>query len=108
MLRFCDSPGNVDAFELRNVVAFFILNSAALGARILGSLALASELSIALLSGDSLLDRSLSYLTLTLLNICTNGIRNGSALLPSDRLECCLGYLVANFLGNLSTILLRR
>ena len=104
MLCFRDSSRHIDAFELRNVVAFFVLNSAALGARILGSLTLASELSIALLTRDSLLDRPLGDLTLTLLDVSTDGIRNGSALLPGNGLKCSLGSLFANFLGNLSTI----
>jgi len=107
MLGLSGSPWDIDALELRNIVAFFILNSATLGAGILGSLAFASELGVTFLARNSLLDGSLSDLTLTLLDISTNSIGNRATLLPCDSLECGLGDLTANFLGNLATILLR-
>jgi len=96
---------NIDAFELWNIVTFFILNGATLGAGILSGLALASELGVTLLARDCLLDGPLGDLTLSLLDISTNGVRNCSTLLPGDGLECRLGHLVANFLGNLATVL---
>ena len=96
---------NIDAFEFWNIVTFFILNSATLGAGILSSLALASELGVTLLARDCLLYGSLGDLTLSLLDVSTNGVRNCSTLLPCDGLECRLGHLIANFLGNLATVL---
>merc|ERR1719342_816092 len=107
MLGLSGCPRNIDTLELRNVVAFFILNSATLGAGILSSLAFASELGVTFLARNSLLDGSLGDLTLALLDIRTNSIGNRATLLPCDSLECGLGDLTANFLGYLATILLR-
>merc|ERR1719300_1090100 len=107
MLGLSGCPRNIDTLELRNVVAFFILNSATLDAGILSSLAFASKLGVTFLARNSLLDGSLSYLTLALLDFSTHSIGNCATLLPCDSLECGLGDLTANFLGYLATILLR-
>ena len=107
MLGLSGSPWDIDALELRNIVAFFILNSATLGAGILGSLAFTSELGVTLLARNSLLDGSLGNLTLAFLNISTDGVRNRTTLLPGDRLKSGLGHLTADLLGDLATILLR-
>merc|ERR1719300_2009261 len=89
MLGLSDCPRNIDTLKLRNIVAFFILNSATLGAGILSSLAFASELGVTFFARNSLLDGSLSDLTLALLDISTNSIGNRATLLPCDSLECC-------------------
>jgi len=102
-----DSSWYIDAFELRNTVTLFILYSATLLPSVLGSLAVLSKLNPTLLSGDGLLDRSLSDLALTFLDVSTNCVRDTSTIFLSDGFISSLRNLIANLLGNLSTHRLR-
>jgi len=103
-----NSSWNIDALQLGNIVTLLILNGRTLLPGILGSLALFPILNAAFLARDSLLNRPLSDLTLALLNISTDGIRNISAFLLGDRFVGRLWDLVANLLRNLTTDWLRR
>jgi len=98
-----DSSWNIDTLQLRDIVTFFILHSAALLPGVLSSLAFLPILDLTLLTRDRLLNRSLGDLTLALLNISTDGIGNISTLLLGDGLIRGLGDLVTHLLGNLST-----
>jgi len=111
-LLFMDSLMNsswhIDALQLGNIVTLLILNSGTLLPGILSCLAFFPVLNTAFLARDSLLDRPLSDLTLALLNISTDGVRNISAFLLGDRFVGRLWDFIANFLGNLTTNWLRR
>merc|ERR1712145_25604 len=102
MNSLLDSSWNVDTLQLRDIITLLILNSATLFPSVLSSLAVLSVLDPALFTGNRFLNRSLCDLTLTLLDIGTDGIWNITALLPGDRLIGSLGNLVAHFLGDLS------
>jgi len=98
-----DNSWNTDTLQLRDVVTFLFLYSAALLPGVLSSLAIFPILDPTLLTRDRLLNRSLGNLTLALLDISTDGVRNISTLLLGDGLIGSLGDLVAHLLGNLST-----
>merc|ERR1719474_485370 len=97
-----DSSWNTDTLQLRDIVTFLILHSATLLPGVLSSLTFIPILDPTLLTRDRLLNRSLGDLTLSLLDISTDGIWNTSTLLLGDGLIGCLGDLVAHLLGNLS------
>ena len=102
MLSFCGSSGNIDTLELRNIVAFFILDGATLGADVLSCLTLTSELCVAFLPRNCFLYRSLGDLTLALLDISTHGVGDIMALPPGDGVVHGLGNLLTDFLGDLA------
>jgi len=103
-----NSSWHIDALQLGNIVTLLILNSGTLLPGVLSGLALFPVLNTAFLTRDSLLDRPLSDLTLALLNISTDGVRNISAFLLGDGLVGRLRNLVADFFGNLTTHWFRR
>merc|ERR1712024_437529 len=64
-----DSPGDINALHLGNVVAFLLVFLLATLLNVIGSLAVLAVLEAALLTGDRLLDRPLRNLALSLLDI---------------------------------------
>merc|ERR1719381_326946 len=103
MNGFMDSSWDVDALQLRNTVALLVLNSGTLLPCILCGFTLFLVLKSALFTGNRFLDRSLSNLTLALLNFGTDSVRNASAILLGNGFVGRLRNLVTDFLGNLST-----
>merc|ERR1719300_653746 len=97
-----DSSWNTDALQLRDTITLLILDGATLFPGILSSFTILSVLNPTLLPRGSLLNGSLGDLTLTLLNIGTNCIRNITALFLCYRFIGGLGNLIANLLRNLS------
>ena len=102
-----NSPGQVDALHLRNTVAFLLELLLAPLLNVIGSLAILLVLKAALLTGDSFLNRPLRNLTLTLLDICTDGVGDIMALPPGDGVIHGLGHLLTDLLGDLAAHRLR-
>ena len=98
-----DRSGQVDALDLRNVVALLSKLLATLLLDVIGSLAVLAILQTALLTGDRLLDWPLGDLALTLLDISTDGVGDIVALPPGDGVVDGLGDLLAHLLGHLAT-----
>merc|ERR1712142_720248 len=92
MNSLLNSSRNADTFQFRDIEALLILNGATL----------LPGLGSTLPPRDGLLNSSLGDLTLALLDISANGIRNIATILLCDRLICGLGNLVANLFRNLS------
>ena len=80
---------------LLELLLTFLLN-------IICSLAILFILKAALLAGDSLLDWPLGDLTLTLLDISTDGVGDIVALPPGDGVVDGLGHLLTHLLGYLA------
>ena len=102
-----DSPGDINALHLGNVVAFLLVFLLASLLNVIGSLAVLAVLEAALLTGDGLLDWSLGDLALALLDISANGVGDIMALPPGDGVIHSLGNLLANLLGDLAAHWLR-
>merc|ERR1712243_440422 len=103
MNGFLDSSRHTDTFQLWDVVALLILNCATLLPGVLSSLAVLSSLGSALPSRNSLLNSSLSDLTLALLDISTYGIGNTSTILLGYRLISGPWNLITHLFWNLLT-----
>ena len=97
-----DSPGDIDALDLGDVVAFLLELLLASLLYVIGSLAVLTVLEAALLTGDRLLDRSLSDLALTLLNISADGVGDIMTLPPGDGVVDGLGNLLTHLLRDLA------
>ena len=102
-----DGPGDIDALDLGDVVAFLLELLLASLLYVIGSLAVLTVLEAALLTGDRLLDRSLGDLALTLLDISADGISDIMTLPPGDGVIHGLGNLLADLLGDLAAHWLR-
>jgi len=105
-----DRSGQVDALDLRNVVALLSKLLATLLLDVIGSLAVLAILQTALLTGDRLLDWPLGDLALALLEISADGVGDIMALPPGDGVVCgfrdlltdLLGHLAAHWLGDVT------
>merc|ERR1719237_537460 len=106
--RLLDSSGKVNALHLGDTVTLLSELLAASLLNVVGSLAILLVLKIALLTGDSLLNRLLRDLTLPLLNICTDGVGDIMALSPGDSVIHSPGNLLTDLLGDLAADWLRR
>ena len=97
-----DRSGQVDALDLRNVVALLSKLLATLLLDVIGSLAVLAILQTALLTGDRLLNWSLGDLALALLEISADGVGDIMALPPGDGVVDGLGDLLTHLFGNLA------
>ena len=97
-----DRSGQVDALDLRNVVALLSKLLATLLLDVIGSLAVLAVLEATLLTGDRLLDWPLGDLALALLEIGADGVGNIMALPPGDGVVDGLGHLLTYLLGHLA------
>ena len=105
-----DRSGQVDALDLRNVVALLSKLLATLLLDVIGSLAVLAILQTALLTGDRLLDWPLGDLALALLEISADGVGDIMALPSGDGVVCgfrdlltdLLGHLAAHWLGDVT------
>merc|ERR1712114_113496 len=84
------------------------MDNLAFGHSVGDTLLLGHGLALPLVPGGALLNRFLRDLASSLLDISTGLVRDISALLSGHRLVGCLGNLVADFLGHLTTHWLRR
>ena len=75
-----------------------VLNSIALLPDILNSLTSLLVMKFTLLASSSFLDMSLGYLTLSFLDILTDGTWNTPTFFSRHRFICCLGNLLAHLL----------
>ena len=98
-----DSPGDINALHLGDVVAFFLILLLASLLNVICSLTVLAVLEATLLARDGLLDRSLGDLALALLDISANGVGDIVALPPGDGVVHGLGDLLAHLLGHLAT-----
>ena len=97
-----DSPGDINALHLGNVVAFLLVFLLASLLNVIGSLAVLAVLEAALLTGDRLLDRPLRNLALPLLDISADCVGDIMTLPSGDGVVDSLGHLFANLLGDLT------
>ena len=97
-----DGPGDIDALDLGDVVAFLLELLLASLLYVIGSLAVLTVLEAALLTGDRLLDRSLGDLTLPLLDISADGVGDIMAFPPGDGVVDSLWHLFAHLLWDLA------
>ena len=99
---FLDSPWDIHALHLGNVVALLLVLLLASFLDVIGSLAVLAVLEAALLTGDRLLDWPLGDLALALLEISTDGVGDIMALPPGDGVVDSLWNLLAHLLGHLT------
>ena len=97
-----DRSGQVDALDLRNVVALLSKLLATLLLDVIGSLAVLAVLEAALLTGDGLLHRPLGDLALALLDISADGVGYVMALPSGDGVVDGLGHLLTDLLRDLA------
>ena len=97
-----DRSGQVDALDLRNVVALLSKLLATLLLDVVGSLAVLAVLEAALLTGDRLLDRPLRNLALPLLDISADCVGDIMTLPSGDGVVDSLWHLFAHLLWDLS------
>ena len=99
---FLDSPWDIHALHLGNVVALLLVLLLASFLDVIGSLAVLAVLEAALLTGDRLLDRPLRNLALPLLDISADCVGDIMTLPSGDGVVDSLGHLFANLLGDLA------
>ena len=97
-----DSPGDINALHLGNVVAFLLVFLLASLLNVISSLAVLAVLEAALLTGDRLLDRPLRNLALSLLDISADCVGDIMTLPSGDGVVDSLRHLFANLLGDLT------
>ena len=100
---FLDSPWDIHALHLGNVVALLLVLLLASLLDVIGSLTVLVILEAALLTRDSLLDWPLGDLALPLLDNSTDGVGDILALPPGDGVVDGLGHLLTDLSGNLAT-----
>ena len=97
-----DSPGDINALHLGNVVAFLLVFLLASLLNVIGSLAVLAVLEAALLTGDRLLDRPLRNLALPLLDISADCVGDIMTLPSGDGVVDSLWHLFAHLLWDLA------
>jgi len=100
---FLDGSWHIDTLQFLGVEALFLLHSGTLLTDVIDRGTLVLDLDRAFSPLNLFLDRSLGYLTSSLLSVGTSLSLDISALLPGHRLICGLGNLVTDLLGNLTT-----
>ena len=105
---FLDSSGDADALHLGDAVALFLELLATLLLNVVGVVTILLVFQSALFPGDSLLNRLLGDLALTLLDIRAQGVGHIAAFPPGHGLVSGLGHLLAHLLGNLAAHGLRQ